>query len=1500
MFKKSIILILTLFILISPSFALDNQTDVLAVGDVKSATIDIYVNASNEQTGSGSQSNPYQDLKPIKWDSGSVVHIAEGEYNYRSFNSLNNVTIIGEHADKTIINCNLLEISATNLVLKNLTLVGATFKNQGNFTAQNVIFKDGVGKALDEYGNSYGGAIYTSYRDDGEKYLISLDNCSFINNNAEYGGAIYIDGGFLEINKCFFINNHAYNYGGAIAISFADKITIKKSQFINNNALNDAGGAIYSVCSSLTMDGVDIGNCSSTFGAAITALNTKLDINNLYAFNNVAKYNGGAIYQMYSTSLITSSKFVNNSAVNGGALFLDNVTSLFLLSNKFLNNSAKQSAGAIYSILNKEYQNSGNIYENNRASENNDVFTASKINNIIVSSNQTTIQYTPQGDIILPDYYSLLDDGFVSPVKDQQDSGNCWSFSAMAALESCILKAINKTYDLSEENMKNIMASFSDYGWSIDVNMGGYDEMAIGYLTGWLGPVHDSDDKFDDNGALSPLLNSLLHVQNVVFIKRENYLDNDGIKEAILRYGGVSTGIYYSSMYLSEHNAYYYYDNLMPSNHAVTIVGWDDNYSRFNFGYHVPEGDGAFIVKNSWGTDWGNDGYFYVSYYDKRFAQVGESEVSYTFILNDTFKYDKNYQYDVVGKSDYLITGEKTLWYQNIFNATDEEYLAAVATYFNEYTEWEVSIYVNGVFKTSTSGSSNAGYYTINLGNLVHLNKGDEFRVMFKVTAQEHAKIPILEERYINKLTFGYGISYFSRDGENWTDLYKFVFSDFNRRCESQVAAIKAFTIFNTINSTIRLDISNKGLDSVNVTANVYDSYGNPINSGNVTFTVDGVKYTVIVNNGVANFRYAFKNNSNTIVDAVFAAENYGSSSSSIEIEYYGSNIQLNMNNIVYGQLLTAEITLTDDEGNFLTDNVNLTVGNVNYNIHVDGKKTFYVPAIMDVGSYEFVLNYNDKLTDSASVNITQRFVSMDVSFRETTNDLTINVQFSNAINEVINISISGKKYVVNVVNGRASLFVDDLDFGSHDIVVSFENKNYNKIQKNYTIVTTVYKSKITPIKMEYVENGVYYWINLAKYDGTPIKGEQITFVIDGTQYKNITDDNGNACVLINLNNGNYDARLSFEEDGDVVGCILDTTIIVNRTLVEVQNVVAPGVISVYDNKYINISFTDYANGKLVVLIDTKEYLNCHFNSNELLIPLSDLAIGNHKIQVGYSGIGGYSYSKTFDVSVIKSNPVIEVSYDNCYSGEVITFTFNLPDHASGFIFVDIGGKSYYSKINDGVAVIKIDGLSAGTKQLAYSYDGDKNYNPVNGNITFNVVSKFKLTLNKDITMFYTAGSYYKVKVVTAKGETVTSGYVVIVIDGKSYNVKVDKNGWASFKITLKPKTYTISAKYDEVKVSNKVVVKSILKSYNYNVKKAAKKLTVTANLSKVNGKYLKGKTITFKFNGKKYTAKTNSKGVAQLTISKNVIKKLKANKKYTMEVSYLQDSVKKIISVKK
>ncbi|WP_405265104.1 C1 family peptidase [Methanobrevibacter sp.] len=1497
-FKKVVplFLIFLLLLIIAPNFAQENQTEDISIGDVLSAD-DIYVDASNENDGNGSIDNPYKKLEDVNIEKDTVIHLNNGEYRYKSFRSLNNVTFIGESKENTVINCNRLEITSNNLVLKNLTIVGATFKNQGEFSAQNIIFKNSIGHALDEYGNSYGGCIYTSYKqDDEQKHLISLIDCYFINNTAEYGGAIYFDEGYMEINNCSFINNFAFNYGGAIACLNSDRVSIKKSKFINDYSINDAGGAIYILSSSLFVEDTSIINCSATFGSAITGLNAKLDMNNLYAFGNYAKYDGGAIYQMYGTSLITSSNFINNTASNGGALFLDNVTSLFLMSNKFINNSAKICAGAIFSVANREYQNTGNIFENNIALSSNDVYTTSTINPFIYSSNYTIFNHVAGEIGIMPTYYNLADEGLVTPVKDQQDSGNCWAFAVMAALESCILKSTGQVYDLSEENMKNMMASFSDYGWQIDVNEGGYDDMGVGYLTGWLGPIFESDDSFDDKSTLSTLLNSVLHIQDVVYIKRNNYLDNDGIKQAILKYGAVATGIYYSGLYLLG-NSYYYYDVIMPSNHAVTIVGWDDSYSRYNFN-HIPEGDGAFIVKNSWGEDWCDNGYFYVSYYDTKFAQVGKDEVSYTFILNDTVRYDKNYQYDISGKTDYLITGQDTIWYQNIFTATDDEYLAAVSTYFNAESNWDVSVYVNDVFKLTKSGKSQPGYHTINLGDLIHLNPGDVFKVVFKLNCDNYANIPIVETRYINKIPCSYGVSFFSKDGENWIELFDYSFSDFNHRYYSQIACIKAFTIFNTLNSSIKLDVSDKGIESANIKAFVYDQYGIPISSGEVIFTIDGAEYAVNVTRGVANLTYFFENKSNYTISAVFNSQNYNSSSDVCEIQFYEANMLLKVNNIDYGENLIANITLIDSRGNLLNDDVFLTVNGTTYKIHVDGKTFYKIPIYLNVGEYDVDLKYNDTLTASCLVKVSKANINMWVNIDEKRDNVTINVMFSKLINELVNISVSGKNYSINTTSGRGQLFIDDLDYGSHKINISFVNKNYNPIYKNYTIQTNVYKTKITPIGIDYVDGGALCLFNVSTLNNIPIGGRNVKFTLNDVTYENVTDDGGTVCVHLNLINGNYMMLISFMGYDDIGTSTLNYELVINRKPVVIQNISVPAEINIFDDKYVVLTFSGNAEGKLMVTVDGNKYLDNYFKSDQFNISLSNLTIGSHQISINYTGIEGYVYCEKVNILVKKAIPTIGIRYGERYVGKVSTVIFDFPIYATGYLFMEINGNNYYSEITNGKAVFKIDNLVLGRNSLTYSYDGDENYYPMEDAVSFDVGYKYKLNAN-DFSMNYNDKSTYKVKVSYSNGGIVSSGVVLIKIDGKSYKVNI-KNGVASFSIDLKPKHYTITAEYDGVKVSNKIVVKSILKSKNYNVKKSAKKLVIKASLTKINGKYLKGKKITFKLNGKTYVAKTNKKGIAKITIKKNVLKKLKVNKKYDLQIAYLKDTIKKVIKVKK
>jgi hypothetical protein len=193
--------------------------------------------------------------------------------------------------------------------------------------------------------------------------------------------------------------------------------------------------------------------------------------------------------------------------------------------------------------------------------------------------------------------------------------------------------------------------------------------------------------------------------------------------------------------------------------------------------------------------------------------------------------------------------------------------------------------------------------------------------------------------------------------------------------------------------------------------------------------------------------------------------------------------------------------------------------------------------------------------------------------------------------------------------------------------------------------------------------------------------------------------------------------------------------------------------------------------------------------------------------------------------------------------------------------------------------------------------------NPVTGqevNRTVTIVSR--IIENKDITLEFNDGTKYVVRAIGDDGKPVGAGEVVgFRVNGVDYNGITDKDGYARLTINLNPKTYTITAQYAKYKVSNKVVVKQTFKLVKKTVSvKKGKKLVLKATLKWTNGKAIKGKKVTFTFKGKKYSAKTNSKGLAKVTVKSKVTKKLKKGKKYTYSAKYLTNIIKGKVKVKK
>ncbi len=215
-----------------------------------------------------------------------------------------------------------------------------------------------------------------------------------------------------------------------------------------------------------------------------------------------------------------------------------------------------------------------------------------------------------------PSSFDLQNDNgndYVTSVKNQGALGTCWAFAVYGAMESDILMAGGPVCDFSENNLVNHVG----FNPPMTVNDGGDEDMAIAYMSNLNGPGNESDD---------PYVGYDNHLTDPVSIPRQYFLENcnfyttmGAMKNALMTQGAICTDLYFDfgGSFNSTNDTYYYSGNQIP-NHAVTIVGWNDSIVTAG-------GTGAWLCKNSWGTSWGNNGYFWLSYQDNIGGKYGAS-----------------------------------------------------------------------------------------------------------------------------------------------------------------------------------------------------------------------------------------------------------------------------------------------------------------------------------------------------------------------------------------------------------------------------------------------------------------------------------------------------------------------------------------------------------------------------------------------------------------------------------------------------------------------------------------------------------------------------------------------------------------------------------------------------------------------------------------------------------------------------------------------------------
>ena len=600
------------------------------------------------------------------------------------------------------------------------------------------------------------------------------------------------------------------------------------------------------------------------------------------------------------------------------------------------------------------------------------------------------------------------------------------------------------------------------------------------------------------------------------------------------------------------------------------------------------------------------------------------------------------------------------------------------------------------------------------------------------------------------------------------------------------------------------------------------------------------------------------------------------------------NTVRVKVNDIIYGN--EAIVTIMGVDGEYVID-VNGTYKTITVRNGKGDERfilaagTYYANATFNNPNYNtFIINATFNVFKANSTVIVTPISAADYGD-------AIEVTFDGDNMTSVNVTVYDKDgtIVFNKIVSENNLTLPILPVGQYNLTVINLGDENHTASKNSTVFNINQKAnnvKVIVDDVTYPDEAIV--IIEADFDGV------YKIDVNGTIHTvNVANGRGN--TLFNLSAGYYYANATFDNPN----C---NSTITNDTFSVFKNDDCPMDVTVDDavegeNAVVTVKLPADATGNVTVSLGGKNY-TVSVKNGEAIITFPTLSPGDVSANVTYSGNQNYS-RKEIEIAIHVQTVTISAvdakygwSSSITYQAKLIDEKGNgIPDKQMTFL---IGGKTYNATTNNqGIATISLS-LDVG------SYNVEINI-PIK-NITKKITVVARLTENKNMVMDYLDGSNYKVRAIDDNGNPVGSGTVVkIKVNGKTYSVKTDKNGYAKLKINLKPKTYTITATYKGYTVKNKIKIKYTLKAKKtFSVKRSAKKLILKAKLIWSNGKPIVGKKVTFKFKGKTYKAKTNKKGIAKVTIKKNVIKKLKVGKKYNVKISYKYEKVISKVNVKK